>query len=171
MGLANSVRDRRRMLAAFRHLHLDLGRPMKKRDGTQQKQNGGRPPFQPTPEQRIEVKALASTGTPHEIIAKYIGISADTLVIHFREELEKALLRMIQGVARNMVHIATVGKGSSAVRAGFQILGRRADWWAPQPLNINLLAGEGLSGLMKACGIDGLAEKPAPDSDEKKLLN
>lgn len=114
---------------------------MNKRDGTPQRQKGGRPPFVPTPENRIVVKALASTGTPHEIIAKYIGISADILVIHFREELANALITMIQSVARNMVHIATVGKGSAAVRAGFQILGRRADWWAPVPLDVNVGLG------------------------------
>jgi REP element-mobilizing transposase RayT len=37
--------------------------------------NGGRKPFAPTAEERSDVRALASCGTPQDVIARYIHIS------------------------------------------------------------------------------------------------
>lgn len=54
----------------------------------------GNPPFEATAEQRKLVESHAAVGTPHEIIAELLDISADTLVRHFRKELDQGLARM-----------------------------------------------------------------------------
>jgi hypothetical protein len=44
----------------------------------------------PTPEQRQTVQLHATVGTPHETIARVIGIDAKTLRKHYRDELDLA---------------------------------------------------------------------------------
>jgi hypothetical protein len=52
-----------------------------------------RPKLTPTKEQRHQVKCLAAVGTPHEDIARKIGIrSPKTLRKYFREELDLAAM-------------------------------------------------------------------------------
>lgn len=48
----------------------------------------GRPPHQPTDENRAAVKALAAFGTPATDIARHIGINQDTLRKYYRDELD-----------------------------------------------------------------------------------
>jgi uncharacterized protein YjcR len=48
----------------------------------------GRPPHQPTDENRTKIKAWAAVGVRHEDIAAKLGISADTLVKYYRQELD-----------------------------------------------------------------------------------
>ena len=52
----------------------------------------GKPPFEPTDEQRKEVYQMSSVGTPQEQIAQCInkGIDVKTLRKYFREELDTA---------------------------------------------------------------------------------
>jgi hypothetical protein len=52
-----------------------------------------RPKLTPNEEQRYQVKCLAAVGTPHEDIARKIGIrSAKTLRKYYREELDLAAI-------------------------------------------------------------------------------
>lgn len=51
------------------------------------KRGRGRPPFEPTPEQRREVKAMSGIGVPQEDMATILGISRKTLTQHFPQEL------------------------------------------------------------------------------------
>ena len=52
------------------------------------KKKRGRPPFEPTDEQRKIVKALAALGMPYRDIGYVLGISEDTVAKHFRQELD-----------------------------------------------------------------------------------
>lgn len=49
---------------------------------------GGRPPYVPTDENRRSVVAYKAVGTTHEVIAKLLQISIDTLERHYRTELD-----------------------------------------------------------------------------------
>lgn len=61
--------------------------------------------FVPTDEQRQAVMALVSIGTIHTTIARLLRFSQDTLVRHFKEELQNG---------REMVH-ARIGTGIAAM--------------------------------------------------------
>jgi hypothetical protein len=56
--------------------------------------NRGRPPFQPSAEQRSVVLALRKHGITTRTIAAEIGIDRATLNIHFREELSRGNQRL-----------------------------------------------------------------------------
>jgi hypothetical protein len=58
-----------------------------------------RPSFQPTEEQRRQVKKLAAVGMPHDVISSIVGITAKTLRKHFCQELTR-------GDAEGKLHIA-----------------------------------------------------------------
>ena len=47
-----------------------------------------RPTFEPTPEQRVQVRTLAECGAPEDYIATKIGVAKNTLSKHFAAELE-----------------------------------------------------------------------------------
>ena len=62
----------------------------------------GRPNHEPTEKTRIEVNTLASVGTPQDEIAKYIGVDRKTLVKHYRDELDRAMIGANTQVARRL---------------------------------------------------------------------
>jgi hypothetical protein len=69
-----------------------------------------RPIFTPTAEQRALVKSMAGLGTPHEDIARKIGIrSPKTLRKHFRDELDLGSTEAIYNVARTAYQMAISG--------------------------------------------------------------
>lgn len=49
---------------------------------------GGRPPFAPTDEQRSDVRLLKADGWSDDRIARRIGVSRSTLLKYFADELE-----------------------------------------------------------------------------------
>ncbi len=51
----------------------------------------GRPPHVPSEEQRRHVKGMANRGIPHRHIAAIIGIHRETLMTHYRAELDEGL--------------------------------------------------------------------------------
>ena len=70
-----------------------------------------RPKLTPTEEQRRMVKALSACGTPHEKIAKVIGVrSPKTLRKHFREELDLGSTEANYKVAQTLFKMATSGE-------------------------------------------------------------
>jgi hypothetical protein len=86
-----------------------------------------RPMFTPTADQRALVKSMAGLGTPHEDIARKIGIrSPKTLRKHFRDELDLGSTDADYNVRRTLYQMATSGKDTAAtifwmkVRAGWR---------------------------------------------------
>ena len=69
-----------------------------------QPKNGG-VKFTPLPEQRHCVACMVSVGTPHDVIARALGISQATLYRHFEHELKDG---------KSEIH-AAIGKGITAM--------------------------------------------------------
>lgn len=88
---------------------------------------GGRPPHQPSDENRRFVAAMASVGINQEDIARVVGIHPDTLRLHYRDELDKSMPQANARVAQNLFRIAT-GEGREAVVAAIFWLKCRAGW-------------------------------------------
>src|ERR1700704_2394252 len=66
--------------------------------------------FHPTKEQRELVKHLAAVGTPHELIARKLGIrSPKTLRKHFREEIDFGSLEANASIAASTFKKAMSG--------------------------------------------------------------
>lgn len=69
----------------------------------------GRPRFEPTEQQQIQVAILASTATPQETIAMMIGVSLDTLRRTFVPELENGADRVNAGIKAAVTRKALAG--------------------------------------------------------------
>lgn len=97
------------------------------------KRRGGRPPFEPTEEQRKQVQSLAGFGLKHSQIAAVIlnkkgkGISEDTLQKYFRQELDRGTPIAISKVAQSLFQKA-IGNGQGSVAAAIFFLKARAGW-------------------------------------------
>jgi ribonuclease HII len=79
----------------------------------------GQPAYDPTPEQRKMVNAMASVGVPQEEISTVLGIDSKTLRKHFREELDTALIKANAKVAANLFTQATKDDFRAAPAAMF----------------------------------------------------
>jgi len=95
------------------------------KDDEKPKRGRGKPPFVPTPEQRLMVQILSSNGTPQDVIARNIkqhkgdakGISEPTLRKVFRQELDA-------GYADTLARL-----GATVVREGLKGQGWAAKYW------------------------------------------
>ena len=87
----------------------------------------GRPPYEPTDKERAQVKMLAGMGVTFGDIAKVIGISAPTLALHFRQELDVGTIEANAKVAASMFKAATDPQKPSVVAQIFW-LKCRAGW-------------------------------------------
>src|SRR5208282_3403627 len=74
---------------------------------TEAKRSRGRPPHEPTPVSRNLAKLASAIGKTQEDIARLIGISQDTLVSYYREELEDGKSKVDIAVAGKLVAAAT----------------------------------------------------------------
>ena len=81
----------------------------------------------PTDRSRKTVLALRAYGAKHEDIATVLDISADTLVRHYKIELERGLIDANAKVAENLFRIATSNE-KTAVAAAIFWLKCRAKW-------------------------------------------
>lgn len=72
-----------------------------------EKHPGGRPPFQPTEEQRRIVNVMAAGGFQQVAIAHALGISDNTLRKYFAEELEVGGAKAHATVVANLYKQAT----------------------------------------------------------------
>ena len=70
---------------------------------------------EPTPETRVQVKTLASVGTPQDQIAIVIGITKNTLLKYYRKELDSAMTMANAKVAQSLFQQATAGNTSAAI--------------------------------------------------------
>ena len=76
---------------------------------------GGRPPHLPTPDTRNRVYILSTVGTRHEDIATVLGISADTLVKYYKEELDKGRIEANASVAETLFKQAKEGNTTAMI--------------------------------------------------------
>jgi len=92
--------------------------------GSQRKSKGGRPPFEPTDEQRYTVEVMTSGGWTEDQIAGCLGIDPKTLRKHFRDELDNGDARFLTKVYESLGRQALSGNVGAAcfilkTRAGF----------------------------------------------------
>jgi hypothetical protein len=75
---------------------------------------GGRPPFQPTPEQRRQVELLVAHGNAEWIIARIVGCDRKTLRRHFRDELRDGREMLIARMGLCIVRAGLAGDWRAA---------------------------------------------------------
>ena len=75
----------------------------------------GRPPHLPTSDTRIKVYTLSTVGTRHEDIASVLGISHDTLVKYYKEELDKGRIEANASVAETLFKQAKEGNTTAMI--------------------------------------------------------
>lgn len=82
-----------------------------------EKNKGGRPPFKPTKDERVNVEMMAGFGVPHEQIASTVrgGIDAETLKKHFKQELIEGKAKASTQVGRSLFQKAVDGDTSAAI--------------------------------------------------------
>jgi len=70
------------------------------------KKKMGRPSHKPTEITRANVKELSAFGITQEHIARRLGITVDTLVKHYANELEDGRIDIVMGAANALYHQA-----------------------------------------------------------------
>lgn len=88
----------------------------------------GRPPHEPTQANRQTAQSLAAFGLPHIEIAGELDISLETLLKHYRIELDRGLQRANARVAESLFNRATNAADKSGVTAAIFWLKCRANW-------------------------------------------
>ncbi len=81
--------------------------------------------FEPTPEQRRTVRAMAGFGAPQDDIATFLDIDPKTLRKHFRIELDRGGIEATTKVAQSLFRMATEGNN---VAAAIFWMKARAGW-------------------------------------------
>ncbi len=88
----------------------------------QEQNRRGRPPFQPTDEQRRQVEAMVGYGMPEGQIALLIlnpqthrPIDEKTLRRHFRSEIDRGQVKANAAVAQSLFRLATGGNVTAAI--------------------------------------------------------
>lgn len=114
----------------------------------------GRPPHEPTPEQRALVHLHSMTGTPVKMIARILNMSDNTLCKHYRDELDLGKYHANAAVAGCLFKKATKGDDTQAQIFWMKTQGR---WrtvedhnhvsedgsMTPRPTTINIKAPSG----------------------------
>ena len=72
-----------------------------------EKRGRGQPPHDATEERRKYVRSLAAYGTPQEQIARVLDIDSKTLRLHYRDELDLAVIEANAKVAETLFRQAT----------------------------------------------------------------
>ena len=84
-------------------------------DEEENKVGKGRPPHLPNADTRIKVYTLSTVGTRHEDIASVLGISHDTLVKYYKEELDKGRIEANASVAETLFKQAKEGNTTAMI--------------------------------------------------------
>jgi hypothetical protein len=84
-------------------------------DKEENKVGKGRPPHLPNADTRIKVYTLSTVGTRHEDIASVLGISHDTLVKYYKEELDKGRIEANASVAETLFKQAKEGNTTAMI--------------------------------------------------------
>jgi len=101
----------------------------------------GRPPHQPTDENRTKVRAWAAVGVRHEDIASKLAISADTLTKYYRQELDDGRIDANAQVAKSLFEQAKTGNTTAMIFW----LKTRAGWKETQVNEVTGANGSALS--------------------------
>jgi transposase len=85
----------------------------------------GRPSHEPTEQSRVQVKTLAAVGIRHEDIAAKLGISADTLVKYYKQELDDGRVDSNAQIGKSLYEQAKAGNTAAMIfwlktRAGWR---------------------------------------------------
>jgi hypothetical protein len=76
---------------------------------SEQHNEAGRPPHEPSKEGRELVKLHATVGTPQDVIAGLLGIDPKTLRKHYREELDHSLAQANAVIGGSLFNKAKAG--------------------------------------------------------------
>ena len=96
-------------------------------DGSAEPLSGNGLEYRPLPAHRTQVEAMAGFGVPEADIAMVIGVTPETLRIHYGSELDQGHIKANTRVAENLYRKAT-GEGREAVTAAIFWLKTRAGW-------------------------------------------
>jgi transposase len=88
-------------------------------------ESAGRPPHEPTDQNKVQVKTLAAVGIRHEDIAAKLGISADTLTKYYRQELDDGRVDANAQIGKSLYEQAKKGNTAAMIfwlktRAGWK---------------------------------------------------
>ncbi len=92
---------------------LETTEPSK--DLTENPRKAGRPPHLPNVDTRNRVYLLSTVGTRHEDIASVLGITHDTLVKYYKEELDKGRIEANASVAETLFKQAKEGNTTAMI--------------------------------------------------------
>lgn len=110
---------------------------------------GGRPPHVPTDKDRRIVEMMTAGGITQEGIARVIGISVDTLVKYYREELDTALDKANAQVAGCLFKKATSDDHPNSVTAAIFWMKTRGRWKETSALEVGGADGGPLTFVVK----------------------
>jgi len=92
----------------------------------------GRPPFQPTDEQRRMVRSMAAFGNTQDQIAKVLGVCSRTVRKHFRIELDRAAVQANNQVAQSLFKKTNIDQAACQRSSGWHLSERKhGPRWAP----------------------------------------
>lgn len=146
-----------------------------KRGGAQP--GAGRPAFEPTDDERTQVKKLAGFGLPHDMIRLLVrdGIALETLYAHFRAELDSGRAQANADITGRLYAKAMAGDTSSLIwwtkaqlrwseTQKVEVTG--AEGGPVQTVDLSKLSTEALLELSKA-----IADATPQDHDSRSRLN
>src|SRR5262245_19875435 len=123
---------------------------------------GGRPPYEPNEKDRRAVETMTIAGIAQEGIARAIGISVDTMVKYYREEIDTAVDKANTQVAGSLFKKAISDEHPQSATAAIFWLKTRAGWRETGGLDVTS-GGEKLAGFNMYLSP---SVKPDPDPDE-----
>ena len=85
------------------------------KDMIESPRKAGRPPHLPNADTRNKVYMLSTVGTRHEDIASVLGITHDTLVKYYKEELDKGRIEANASVAETLFKQAKEGNTTAMI--------------------------------------------------------
>lgn len=94
-----------------------------------------RPSFQPTEDQRRQVKKMAAVGMPHDLVAEIIGITSKTLRKYFRRDLTRGDAEGKLRIASKLMQSVDAGNVTARIYMAKMRLGWREDRQVPPPLS------------------------------------
>lgn len=120
------------------------------------------PPHAPDEKSRALVRTAAGYGLPMNMICVLVGISENTLRLHYKAELADGKATATFEVAKTLFHRATVGKD---LGAAIFWLKAQAGWREKHVLD-DPGARATLAHLVAASGMNVPGVDPMPDEDE-----
>lgn len=109
----------------------------------------GRPPHVPTDKDRRIVEMMTAGGITQEGIARVIGISVDTLVKYYRDEIDTALDKANAQVAGCLFKKATSDDHPNSVTAAIFWMKTRGRWKEANALEVSGVDGGPLTFVVK----------------------